>query len=82
VAGLLPKRIIKTSGGEEGDIRMKKTIILCDHADGLYSRAIWLNSLFPECEIEVRMVSPSDDFLEFDAFDVPAKVFRTKEFAR
>jgi hypothetical protein len=31
---------------------------------------------------DIRMVSPSDDVLEFDAFDVPAKAFRMKELGR
>ena len=78
----MPEIIIKISGGEKGNIRMKKIIILCDHADGLYSRVTWLNTLFPECEIEIRMVSPSNDVLEFNAFYVPTKAFRTKELGR
>jgi hypothetical protein len=85
MAGLLFERRIRISGGEEGDIQMKKIVILSDHSDhidALYNRVLWLNTLFPECEIEVRMVSPTDDGLQFDGPEIPSKLPETKEFAR
>ena len=61
---------------------MKKIVVLSDHDAGLYSRVKWINSLFPECEIEFRMVTPINDVLEFDSFGVSAEIPRTKEITR
>jgi len=43
---------------------MKKIVILSEHAGGSYSWITLLNALFPECEIEIRMVSLNEEDLE------------------
>jgi hypothetical protein len=43
---------------------MKKIVILSDNSSGSYSWITLLNALFPECEIEIRLVSPEVEVLE------------------
>ena len=43
---------------------MKKIVILSEHAGGSYNWVTLLNNLFPECEIEIRMVSHDGEGLE------------------
>jgi hypothetical protein len=40
---------------------MKKIVILSEHTGGSYSWVTLLNALFPECEIEIRMISPDEE---------------------
>lgn len=43
---------------------MKKIVILSDNSGGSFSWVTLLNALFPECEIEIRMVSAVEEGLE------------------
>ena len=43
---------------------MKKIVILSGHTGSNYQWVSLLNALFPECEIEIRMVSLNEEDLE------------------
>ena len=51
---------------------MKKIMILSDREDSSLSWVTLLNALFPECKIEIRMLSPGNDDLKSDTPDAPA----------
>ena len=43
---------------------MKRIVILSDKSGGSYRWVTLLNALFPECEIEIRVVSPDEEGLK------------------
>ena len=61
---------------------MKKIVILSDNSDRSFSWVMLLSVLFPECEIEIRTVSPEDEVLESYPFGFFTKGSITDELAR
>ncbi len=61
---------------------MKKIIILSDNSDRSSSWVMLLNVLFPECEIEIRMVSHDDEGLESYPFGSLSENSITDKFGR
>lgn len=47
---------------------MKKIVILSDDPGRSLSRMTLLKALFPECEIEIQVVSPDDEDLKSHPF--------------
>ena len=61
---------------------MKKIVILSGHTGINYQWVTLLNALFPECEIEIRMVSPDDEDLQSYPFGFFTKESITDKLAR
>ena len=61
---------------------MKRIMILSDREDSSLSWVTLLNALFPECKIEIRMLSPGNDGLKSDTHDAPAMGLIIDELAR
>jgi hypothetical protein len=47
---------------------MKKIVILSNSSDRGLSRMTFLKALFPECEIEIQVISPDDEDLKRHPF--------------
>ena len=61
---------------------MKRIMILSDREDSSLSWVTLPNALFPECKIEIRMLSPGNDDLKSDTPDAPAMGLIIDELAR
>jgi hypothetical protein len=61
---------------------MEKIVILSDNSGGSYRWITLFNALFPECEIEIRMVSPDEEGLQSSPLGSFAKDSITDELTR
>jgi hypothetical protein len=59
---------------------MKKIVILSEHAGGRYSWITLLNTFFPECEIEIRMVTHDEEDIKSYPFGSLSENSITDEF--
>jgi hypothetical protein len=61
---------------------MKMIVILSDNSGASSSWVTLLNALFPECEIEIQMVSPGEEGLKSYPFGSLSENCITDEFGR
>ncbi len=61
---------------------MEKVVILSDNSGGSYSWVTLLNTIFPECEIEIRMVLPDKEGLQSSPLGSFTKDSITDEITR
>ena len=61
---------------------MKKIVILSDNSGRSFSRVMLLKVLFPECEIEIRPISPDVEGLKSYPFGSLSENYLTDKIGR